>query len=93
MVTGDPVWQKRFQANGGELPVVILDNEHSILQIAGLLETPGWRPVFSDAVAAVFLSNDQADKLSLPEVDLALSIREKVREIREKMRIFKGQPS
>jgi hypothetical protein len=91
MVEADSEWQMTFQQHGGELPVVILDNRFSILQTAGLLETPGWRLVYSDRVAAVFLSDGQADALSLRRVDLDSSIREKVGEIREKMRELKAQ--
>jgi hypothetical protein len=91
MVEGNPDWQSTFQQHGGELPVVILDNRISILQIAGLLETPGWRLVYSDRAAAVFLSDGQAAALSLPPVDLDSSIREKVGEIRQKMRELKAQ--
>src|SRR5262249_42313767 len=78
MIEADSEWQMTFQQHGGELPVVILDNRFSILQTAGLLETRGWRLVYSDRVAAVFLSDGQADALSLPRVDLDSSIREKV---------------
>src|SRR5262249_36297883 len=48
MLEGNPEWQSTFQQHGGELPVVILDNRFSILQTAGLLETAGWRLVYSD---------------------------------------------
>jgi hypothetical protein len=91
MVEGGPEWERSFQQNGGELPVIILDNRFSILQTAGLLETPGWRLVYSDRVAAVFLSNDQADALSLPKADLDSSIRDKVSQIREMIRELKAQ--
>jgi hypothetical protein len=91
MARGEPHWQNRFRAGGGELPVVILDNRFSILQIAGLLETPGWRLVYSDRVAAVFLSNAQAGSLELPAVEPASSIRDRVQKIREAMRELKAR--
>jgi hypothetical protein len=91
MARGQPDWQNRFRAGGGELPVVILDNRFSILQIAGLLETPGWRLVYSDRVATVFLSNAQAGSLALPAVEPASSIRDRVQKIREAMRELKAR--
>lgn len=64
-----PEWQGIFQLNDGELPVVVLDSHTSRFQINGMLLTPGWRLVFADSAGAVFLSDEQADKLSLPKVD------------------------
>lgn len=69
MARADPGWQAVFTANAGELPVVILDSRFSRPQIRGMAQTAGWRLVFADRSAAVFLSSDQADKLSLPEAD------------------------
>lgn len=68
MASANPAWQNIFQENSGELPVVILDSRGSRAQINGLFQTPGWRLVFADRAAAVFLSNAQADRLSLPLV-------------------------
>ncbi|MBS0267125.1 MAG: hypothetical protein JSS02_34685 [Planctomycetes bacterium] len=64
----DPVWQKRlFAATGNqEMPAVILDSRGSRPYINALLQTPGWRLVFADRAAAVFLSDAQADDLHLP---------------------------
>lgn len=64
-----PEWQGFFKLNDGELPVVILDSHTSRFQVNGMLQTPGWRLVFADSAGAVFLSDQQADKLSLPKVD------------------------
>ena len=67
MAAGDPVWQTRFQ--DGELPVVILDSRVSRLAINGMMATPGWRLVFADRAAAVFLPVDRAEQLRLPFAD------------------------
>ncbi len=69
MERADPGWTEIFKTNGGELPVVILDSRIVRSQINGMLLTPGWRLVFADRTAAVFLDNERADKLSLPAVD------------------------
>jgi hypothetical protein len=69
MNQGNPGWQQMFLDNQGELPVVILDSRMSRGQINGMFATPGWRLVFADRTAAVFLPNSVADKLSLPLAD------------------------
>src|SRR5262249_1326444 len=58
------------QMSGGESPVVMLDHPFSAFQIMGLLSTPGWRLVFADSTGVVFLSDEQAEKLSLPRIDV-----------------------
>ncbi|MEI8017124.1 MAG: hypothetical protein WCH39_02940 [Schlesneria sp.] len=67
MAHGDPVWQTHFHE--GELPVVILDSRISRPAINGMLMTPGWRLVFADRSAAVFLTNERADRLGLSMAD------------------------
>ena len=67
MAHGDPVWQTHFHE--GELPVVILDSRISRPAINGMLMTPGWRLVFADRSAAVFLTNERSDRLGLPTAD------------------------
>jgi hypothetical protein len=70
MQVGDPTLPRALSfASGGEIPVVILDSRGMRTQINALLQTPGWRLVFADRSAAVFLTDDQADKLSLPRAD------------------------
>lgn len=69
MAQANPDWQAAFTANDGELPVVILDSRFSRPQIRGMAQTAGWRLVFADRSAAVFMSSAQADKLSLSEAD------------------------
>ena len=69
MAKGELEWQQLlYQSSGGEMPVVILDSRFSRAQINLLLITPGWRLVFADRAAAVFLTETQADNLSLAEV-------------------------
>ena len=70
MATGDTSWQAIFEPkDDDDLPVVILDSRGSRLEINGLLQTPGWRLVFADHTAAVFLTDKRAAKLSLPPAD------------------------
>jgi hypothetical protein len=69
MAQADPSWQSLFLQNKGELPVVILDSRGPRHAINGMFFTPGWRLVFADRTAAVFLPNELADKLSLPLAD------------------------
>ena len=67
MAVSDPTWQALFR--DGELPVVILDSRTSRPAINGMMRTAGWRLVFADRAAAVFLPNDRADQLRLPFAD------------------------
>jgi hypothetical protein len=69
MVRGDPAWQTLLAAGSSEMPVVILDSRGSRFQIAAMMQTPGWRLVFADRAAAVFLTDQQADALNLPKAD------------------------
>jgi hypothetical protein len=63
------VWEVALRDPQGNLPVIILDSRDSRPVINGLYVTPGWRIVFADATAAVFLDEDLADKLNLPAAD------------------------
>lgn len=69
MAVGDLRWQKILTGNDGKLPALIFDSRYSRPQIVGLAGTPGWRMVFADTTAAVFLDEQTADRLSLPPVD------------------------
>jgi hypothetical protein len=72
MATLDPSWEAVFNPkNDDDLPVVILDSRGSDSRAAinGLLNTRGWRLVFADHTAAVFLTTARADRLSLPAAD------------------------
>ena len=89
MAQGNPVWQTIFQQNEGELPIVILDSHYSLLQIRGMLTTKGWRLVFADRTAAVFLDDEQADKLSLPKIELPTRLLEDLRELESRIRLIK----
>jgi len=69
MSTGQPQWQALFTQGGGELPVVILDSRGSRDAINGMANTPGWKLVFADESAAVFVDNKTAEKLKLEAAD------------------------
>lgn len=62
----DPSWTAPFRER--IMPVVILDSRSSRPAINGMLNNPGWRLVFADPSAAVFLDVETADKLKLPAV-------------------------
>jgi hypothetical protein len=79
------------QISGGEFPVVMLDNPFSAFQIMGLLRTPGWRLVFADSTGAVFLSDEQAEKLSLPRIDVPKVLEDSLRGIEGRYLEDKGK--
>jgi hypothetical protein len=73
MAEGDPDWT--LLAGGPdetspEPPAVLLDRRTSTPAIRGMLAMPGWRLVYADAVATVFLPIAAADRLNLPRADL-----------------------
>lgn len=70
MRQGDRSWERLVKDADGNLPVVILDSRNSRLAIEGLLRSPGWRLVYADPAAGVFLSSHQADALNLPPADI-----------------------
>ena len=79
-------WQAVFKPQtDDDLPVVILDSRYSLLQIRGMLLMKGWRLVFADKTAAVFLNDAKADKLSLPKVDVPLQMEKDLREIESRL--------
>ncbi|MGE5193474.1 MAG: hypothetical protein ACM3U2_13350 [Deltaproteobacteria bacterium] len=90
MADANPGWQEVFKENKGELPAVLLDNRMSLLQIRGLLMTPGWRLVFSDPVGAVFLSNEQADKLALVKVEPSQALADDLREVERRLSLVRS---
>ena len=69
MVAGRREWEGLFTSSGAELPVVILDTHTSRQPLEGMLRTPGWRLVYADRTAGVFLHEARADRLKLPAVD------------------------
>lgn len=71
MSVADRRWETLLRTQDGKLPVVILDSRFSRREITGLLNTPGWRLVFADQAAAVFLEDHVADSLKLPVADYA----------------------
>lgn len=83
MANANPGWQGVFRDSRQEMPVVILDatTPTSIFPIRGMLHMPGWRPVYADEMAVVFLTDQQADRLSQPKVDLPLRLDRWLREV------------
>ncbi|WP_299465764.1 hypothetical protein [uncultured Gimesia sp.] len=69
MALGTGEWAYFLQDEKGQRPVVILDSRYSRNEIRGMGGNPGWRLVFADQAAAVFLDTQTADRLLLPEVD------------------------
>ncbi|MBC7819627.1 MAG: hypothetical protein IAG10_22325 [Planctomycetaceae bacterium] len=64
----DRRWEQIVRQGAPDMPVVILDSRFSRNAINGLHGTPGWRMVFADGTAAVFLEERLAIKLQLPAV-------------------------
>lgn len=69
MSAGKADWAYLLMDEKGQLPIVILDSRYSRNEIRGMGANPGWRLVFADQAAAVFLDNKTADRLHLPEAD------------------------
>lgn len=69
MSLGKRDWEGIFRAAKVPLPVVILDTRHSGFELLGMLQTPGWRLVYADATAGVFLEEAKADELNLEPAD------------------------
>lgn len=74
MAARDLRWVEILRIGADDLPVVILDSRHSRPAINGLLLTPGWRLVFADGSAAVFLDDRRANTLRLPAVEPPLEL-------------------
>ena len=71
MATGDRRWERLLPRDDqGRMPAIILDARASRHEINGLYQTPGWRLVYADRVATVFLEESLANKLSLPPASL-----------------------
>jgi hypothetical protein len=69
MSIGDRRWELLLRDSQGSFPVVILDSRNSRPSISGLYSTPGWRLVYADPAAAVFLTEEQAKELKLGPAD------------------------
>lgn len=69
MTKGDTNWAFLLQDEEGRLPVVILDSRYSREEINGMASNPGWKLVFADSAAAVFVDAATADRLKLPQAD------------------------
>jgi hypothetical protein len=69
MASRNTAWEGIVNRDGKELPAVILDSRSSRPVINGLLGTPGWRLVFADPSAAVFIPTSLANRLNLPMAD------------------------
>lgn len=68
MAQRDRRWEQLLRRGEPEMPVIILDSRFSRNAINGLHGMPGWRMVFADGTAAVFLEERVAIKLQLPAV-------------------------
>jgi hypothetical protein len=93
MLAGVPDWPGIIQNYGGDVPAVILDNKTAVLEIRGMLATAGWRLVFSDPTAAVFLADVTADALKLPRINPCSSLAEELREVERRLELIKNNPS
>ena len=71
MAFGKADWAFLLQDEKGQRPVIILDSRSSRNEIRGMGVNPGWRLVFADQAAAVFLDVETAERLQLPQVDPA----------------------
>lgn len=71
MAMRDPSWQQLLGPPDelGRLPAIILDSRSARAEINGLSGMPGWRLVFADSAAAVFITSDLADHLGLRVAD------------------------
>ncbi|QDV48534.1 hypothetical protein [Gimesia fumaroli] len=69
MAAGNTNWAYVLLDEQGQLPVVILDSRYSRDEIRGMGANPGWRLVFADPAAAVFLDVQTADRLQLSQAD------------------------
>lgn len=69
MMHGNPAWQAMFDPTGQTLPVLIIDRS-SLPTLAGMLTMPGWRLVYGDPTAGVFLEDKTADRLKLDAVNI-----------------------
>ena len=69
MVFGKAKWAYLLQDEEGQRPVIILDSRYSRNEIRGMGANPGWRLVFADQAAAVFLDLQTAKRLQFPEAD------------------------
>tara|TARA_R110002095_G_scaffold138534_2_gene120378 strand:- start:31766 stop:33457 length:1692 start_codon:yes stop_codon:yes gene_type:complete len=69
MARGGANWAYVLQDEQGQLPAIILDSRYSRDEIRGMGANPGWRLVFADQAAAVFLDVQTADRLQLPQAD------------------------
>ncbi|MCH7689130.1 MAG: hypothetical protein IH899_21065, partial [Planctomycetes bacterium] len=65
----NPSWMAMIRDEEGILPVIILDSRYSRKEIRGLAVTGGWRLVFADSAAAVFVEERIAETLNLSLAD------------------------
>ena len=87
MAVGDTSWHHDVRDDEGRLPVVLLDARQAQPAVLGLLRTRGWRLVYADTTAAVFLPSDVANRLRLNRADPRPLIPPDILE-----RLQRGQP-
>ncbi len=71
MNAGDTATWEKILARPQEAerwPSILLDRARSARAIAGVLAAPGWRPVYADDLAVVFLRDEAAQRRGLPRV-------------------------
>jgi hypothetical protein len=67
---GTPGWAEPVRRMGD--PLILLEHEQHFGAEATLLMDPGWRCIYHDAIASVFVSRDRRDlELAFPTVDFA----------------------
>ncbi|WP_437225896.1 hypothetical protein SH661x_004292 [Planctomicrobium sp. SH661] len=66
----DRKWEDLVRDPAGELPAVILDKRSAPRLIQNLARTPGWRPVFQEPAAVLFLPEHVAAKLKMSRIEL-----------------------
>ncbi len=70
MADGDARTWEPLLVRDRQWPSILLDRERSSPQIEGLSRTPGWRAVYADELAVVFLRDEVAQAMHLPPVAL-----------------------
>lgn len=70
IANSDPRFVDLVKDSSGQVPVVMLDFRRSRALVQGMQTMPGWRLVFHDNVAAVYIEESLADKLEMPAVEL-----------------------
>jgi hypothetical protein len=65
----DPRWEKAVADMGH--PLILLEHRHNAGAAAVLLTHPGWRCIYFDALASIFVARGSAGETDFPTVDFA----------------------